>query len=46
LRDPGIAPLIEAYLRRTDVPALAAEALRTLWRSGLQAKYKDYMLER
>lgn len=44
LRDPVAAPLIEPYLQRSDAPPLVHDALWALWRSGLQARYKDYIL--
>src|SRR5260370_5921913 len=44
LRDSANAPFIEPYLDRCDAPALAHDALWALWRCGLQAKYKDYIL--
>lgn len=44
LRDPVAAPLIEPYLLHADAPAFAHEALWTLCPSGLQARYKDWIL--
>ena len=44
LRDPAAAPLIEGYLQRSEAPRLPQRALWALCRSGLQAKYKDYIL--
>jgi hypothetical protein len=44
LGDPGLAPLIERYLTRSDAPRLVHEALRALSRLGLVGKYKDFIL--